>query len=44
MERDVGAGRVLALGDSNILSGLTIGEHDNRTFGVRCAQRVLFSI
>lgn len=44
MERDVGAGRVLVLGDSNILSSPTIGANENQTFAVRCAQRVLFSI
>ncbi|MGH3843705.1 MAG: DUF4350 domain-containing protein [Pseudonocardiaceae bacterium] len=37
MERDVGAGRVLVLGDSNVLEDLTIGEHENQAFAVRCA-------
>jgi hypothetical protein len=44
VEREVGAGRVLVLGDSNIIADTWIGERENATFGTRCAERVTFRI
>jgi hypothetical protein len=42
--RDVGAGRMLVLGDSNILADMFIVEHENRMFGLRCAEWVTFQV
>jgi hypothetical protein len=44
MERDIGAGRVLVLGDSNTLEDSTINENENQSFAVRCVERTIFKI
>jgi hypothetical protein len=44
MERDVGAGRILVLGDSNPLDDSTIVQYENQIFAVRCIERLLFRI
>jgi hypothetical protein len=42
--RGLGAGRVLAFGDSNTWANHLIAHLDNRKFGVRCAEWLLFQI
>lgn len=42
--RTVAAGRVLVLGDTNTLSDTVIVEHENRAFGLRCAEWVTFQL
>jgi hypothetical protein len=42
--RGLGAGRVLAFGDSNTWANHLIGNLDNRRFGVRCVEWLLFQI
>jgi hypothetical protein len=42
--RGLGAGRVLAFGDSNTWANHLIANLDNRKFGVRCAEWLLFQI
>lgn len=44
VEQAFGAGRVLVFGDSNTFSQYEFAKYDNTTFGVRCAERVLFKI
>jgi hypothetical protein len=44
IEQALGAGRVLVSGDTNWWSNPELAKYDNKTFGVRCAERVLFKI
>jgi hypothetical protein len=44
MERNVGAGRVVVLGDSNPLEDSTIVQYENQLFVVRCIERLMFRI
>jgi hypothetical protein len=42
--RAVGSGRIVAFGDSNTWANHLIGNLENRVFGVRCAEWLLFRI
>ena len=42
--RSYGSGRVLAYGDSNTWANYLIGSYENKLFGIRCAEWLLFRI
>jgi hypothetical protein len=44
MGSTTGAGRILAFGDSNVWADYLIGAHENKTFGIRCAEWLLRQI
>lgn len=44
VERSVGAGRVVVLGDSNVFTDVEQPKYDNAAFTQRCVERVLFKI
>jgi hypothetical protein len=44
VERAVGSGRVVVVGDPNSWTNAELGKFDNKAIGVRCAERALFKI